>query len=348
MEKKMSISYKDAGVDVHAGNLFVKKIAPFVRSTFTEKVLTDIGGFGALYDGSFKEMEEPVLVSGTDGVGTKLKIAQMMNKHDTIGIDAVAMCVNDIIVNGAKPLFFLDYISCGKLDIDKMTDIVKGIAEGCRQAKCSLVGGETAEHPGIMKEDDYDIAGFAVGVVDKKKIIDGRNISHGDIIIGLPSSGIHSNGFSLVRKLLLEKKGYALTQKFSDLSENLGETLLKPTVIYVDQIFHLLSNGIDIKGLVHITGGGFYENIPRILPDTTSVKIDKNSYPLLPIFKIIQREGNIEEREMYTTFNMGIGMMIFVARDLASKAISLLKEINCPAYTIGEVINRDSEKVIVI
>jgi phosphoribosylformylglycinamidine cyclo-ligase len=293
-------------------------------------------------------MEEPVLVSGTDGVGTKLKIAQMMNKHDTIGIDAVAMCVNDIIVNGAKPLFFLDYISCGKLDIDKMTDIVKGIAEGCRQAKCSLVGGETAEHPGIMKEDDYDIAGFAVGVVDKKKIIDGRNISHGDIIIGLPSSGIHSNGFSLVRKLLLEKKGYALTQKFSDLSENLGETLLKPTVIYVDQIFHLLSNGIDIKGLVHITGGGFYENIPRILPDTTSVKIDKNSYPLLPIFKIIQREGNIEEREMYTTFNMGIGMMIFVARDLASKAISLLKEINCPAYTIGEVINRDSEKVIVI
>ncbi|PKL16678.1 MAG: phosphoribosylformylglycinamidine cyclo-ligase, partial [Spirochaetae bacterium HGW-Spirochaetae-5] len=298
----MAITYKDAGVDVEGGNRFVKKIAPFVRSTFTKDVLTDIGGFGSLYAANFQGMDEPVLVSGTDGVGTKLKIAQMMNKHDTIGIDAVAMCVNDIVTNGAKPLFFLDYISCGKLREDVLVDVVKGIAEGCLQSGCSLVGGETAEHPGVMDADDYDIAGFSVGVVDKKKIINGENISSGDIIIGLPSSGIHSNGYSLVRKLMFDVKKYTAATKLNDLSEDLGHTLLTPTKIYVKALHSALNAGVPIKGLVHITGGGFYENIPRILPDDAAVKISKGSYPVPPIFKIMEREGEISEKEMFTTF----------------------------------------------
>jgi len=341
----MAITYKDAGVDVEGGNRFVKKIAPFVRSTFTERVLTDIGGFGALYDAGFKEMEEPVLVSGTDGVGTKLKIAQMMDKHDTIGIDAVAMCVNDIIVSGAKPLFFLDYISCGKLDVDRMADVVKGIAEGCRQGKCSLIGGETAEHPGVMKDDEYDIAGFTVGVVDRKKIINGSDITPGDIIIGLPSSGVHSNGFSLVRKLLLEKKGYQLSMKFAELGATLGEALLTPTVIYVNQIMECLNAGLNIKGIVHITGGGFYENIPRILPENCAVKVEKKSYPVLPVFELLQSEGNIEEKEMYTTFNMGIGMMLFAERNQANSIVNTLKKAGHSPFFIGEVVRRRDEPV---
>jgi len=252
----MSLTYKDSGVDVERGNRFVKRIAPLVRNTFTPGVITDIGGFGALFSPDLSGMDEPVLVSGTDGVGTKLKIAQMMNKHDTIGIDAVAMCVNDIITSGAKPLFFLDYISCGRLKEDVLVDVVKGIAEGCIRSECSLVGGETAEHPGIVPDDEYDIAGFSVGIVDKKKIINGHSITPGDIIVGISSSGIHSNGYSMVRKLFLDMKGYALDQKFSDLDKNLGETLLTPTAIYVKAVKSCISSGIDIKGIVHITGGG--------------------------------------------------------------------------------------------
>jgi phosphoribosylformylglycinamidine cyclo-ligase len=344
----MAITYKDAGVDVEGGNRFVKKIAPFVRSTFTKDVLTDIGGFGSLYAANFQGMDEPVLVSGTDGVGTKLKIAQMMNKHDTIGIDAVAMCVNDIVTNGAKPLFFLDYISCGKLREDVLVDVVKGIAEGCLQSGCSLVGGETAEHPGVMDADDYDIAGFSVGVVDKKKIINGESISSGDIIIGLPSSGIHSNGYSLVRKLMFDVKKYTAATKLNDLTEDLGHTLLTPTKIYVKALHSALNAGVPVKGLVHITGGGFYENIPRILPDDTAVKISKNSYPVPPIFKVMEREGEISEKEMFTTFNMGIGMMVFIAKESADEAMKQLKTDGITPYIIGEVAKYDKAKVIIL
>ncbi len=344
----MAITYKDAGVDVEGGNRFVKKIAPFVRSTFTKDVLTDIGGFGSLYAANFQGMDEPVLVSGTDGVGTKLKIAQMMNKHDTIGIDAVAMCVNDIVTNGAKPLFFLDYISCGKLREDVLVDVVKGIAEGCLQSGCSLVGGETAEHPGVMDADDYDIAGFSVGVVDKKKIINGENISSGDVIIGLPSSGIHSNGYSLVRKLMFDVKKYTAATKLNDLTEDLGHTLLTPTKIYVKALHSALNSGVPIKGLVHITGGGFYENIPRILPDDAAVKIFKNSYPVHPIFKIMEREGEISEKEMFTTFNMGVGMMVFIAKEHADEAMKQLKTDGITPYVIGEVTKFDNSKVTIL
>lgn len=343
----MAITYKDAGVDVEGGNRFVKRIAPYVRSTFTKDVLTDIGGFGSLYAAGFKGMDEPVLVSGTDGVGTKLKIAQMMNKHDTIGIDAVAMCVNDIVTSGAKPLFFLDYISCGRLREDVLVDVVKGIAEGCLQSECSLVGGETAEHPGIMDADDYDIAGFSVGVVDKKNIINGESIAAGDLIIGLPSSGIHSNGYSLVRKLFFEQKKYTVTSKLTDLDDELGRVLLTPTKIYVKALHSALNAGLPVKGLVHITGGGFYENIPRILPADAAVRLSKNSYPVPPIFRILERDGGIAEREMYTTFNMGIGMMLFIPKESADKAMHQLKTDGITPYLIGEVTKFDDARVTI-
>jgi len=344
----MALTYKDSGVDVEGGNRFVKRIAPFVRGTFTKNVLTDIGGFGSLYLANFKDMEEPVLVSGTDGVGTKLKVAQMMNKHDTIGIDAVAMCVNDIITSGAKPLFFLDYISCGKLKEDVLVDVVKGISEGCIQAECSLVGGETAEHPGVMDVDDYDIAGFSVGVVDKKNIINGKDIIPGDLIIGLPSSGIHSNGYSLVRKLFFEEKKYSVNTKLNDLDDILGNILLKPTKIYVKALHRVLSSGFNVKGVVHITGGGFYENIPRILPADISAKILKNSYTAPPIFKVIEKEGEISEREMYTTFNMGIGMMLIVSKDIADKVLELLCFDEIEPCIIGEIELFDKLKVKIL
>jgi phosphoribosylformylglycinamidine cyclo-ligase len=333
----MAITYKDAGVDVEGGNRFVRKIAPYVRSTFTKNVLADIGGFGSLFSADFKDMEEPVLVSGTDGVGTKLKIARMMNRHDTIGIDAVAMCVNDIVTSGARPLFFLDYISCGKLHEDILADVVKGIAEGCLQSGCSLVGGETAEHPGVMDPDDYDIAGFAVGVVDRKKIINGETIRPGDKIIGLPSTGIHSNGYSLVRKLFFEKKKYTVETLVPGLDNDLGTILLTPTKIYVKTVHSCLDAGISIKGIVHITGGGFYENIPRILPPDTAVKISRHSFPVPPVFKVIQRDGDIEEREMFTTFNMGIGMMLFTDKDESEKLMKHLENNGNTPYLIGEV-----------
>lgn len=344
----MSLTYKDSGVDVEGGNRFVKKIAPFVRSTFTPGVITDIGGFGALFSPDLSGMEEPVLVSGTDGVGTKLKIAQMLNRHDTIGIDAVAMCVNDIITSGAKPLFFLDYISCGRLKEDVLADVVKGIAEGCILSECSLVGGETAEHPGVVPDDEYDIAGFSVGIVDKKKIINGQSISSGDAVIGISSSGIHSNGYSMVRKLFLDIKGYSLDKKFSDLEKSLGETLLTPTSIYVKGIKSCIESGINLKGIVHITGGGFYENIPRILPGDISVVIEKNSFPVPPIFRIIEKEGSVDEAEMFTTFNMGIGMMLFVSKAEADGALNALKKGGYNAFIIGETVKEENEKVKLI
>jgi len=334
----MGLNYKDAGVDVDGGNRFVKKIGPIVKSTFSDRVITDIGGFSALFSASFPEMEHPVLVSGTDGVGTKLKIAQRMNRHDTIGIDAVAMCVNDILVSGARPLFFLDYISCGKLNEAVLVDVVKGIADGCALAGCSLVGGETAEHPGVMEPDDYDIAGFAVGVVDKKKIINGSAIKKGDIIIGLPSSGIHSNGYSLVRKLLFDMKNYSLDGSVDGLASTLGEALLAPTRIYCKPVLRCLERGIAVKGMVHITGGGFYENIPRILPAGVTAIIDTSRYEAPQIFSFIQRTGEIEDREMYTTFNMGIGLMMMADRDNAGKLITALKEAGESPVEAGEIV----------
>ena len=345
-EAHMGLTYRDSGVDIDKGNSFVKKIIPAVKSTFTPRVLTGIGGFGALYSGAFPEMKDPVLVSGTDGVGTKLKVAQMMKVHDTIGIDAVAMCVNDILVSGATPLFFLDYLACGRLDEDVLVDVVKGIAEGCRIAGCSLVGGETAEHPTVMAEDDYDIAGFAVGVVDREKIITGETIAKGDIIIGLPSSGVHSNGFSLVRKLFFDLKNYTVDTRIADLGGTLGKTLLEPTRIYCKNVLSCLAAGIAIKGMVHVTGGGFYENIPRILPGNAAVRIRKSSYEVPPIFRVMQREGNIDEREMYTTFNMGIGLMLFADRAGAGALSDALKGAGERPVVIGEVIEYADRKVI--
>ncbi len=343
----MTITYKDSGVDVESGNNFVRQIAPIVKSTFSRRVITDLGGFGALFSGSFPELKHPVLVSGTDGVGTKLKIAQMMNIHDSIGIDAVAMCVNDILTLGAKPLFFLDYIACGKLVEHVLVDVVKGMAEGCRIAECSLIGGETAEHPNLMAEDDYDIAGFAVGVVDKDKIIDNKNISEKDVLIGLPSSGIHSNGYSLVRKLFFDIKKYKLDKKFDELPKSLGEVLLAPTRIYCRSLLSCIDKGLNIKGIVHITGGGFYENIPRILPEKAAVKIEKASLDILPIFRLIQKEGAVEEREMFTTFNMGTGLILVLDRADSDKALNLLKTAGEEPRVIGEVIGYSDKKVII-
>jgi phosphoribosylformylglycinamidine cyclo-ligase len=344
----MGLTYKDSGVDVDGGNSFVRRIAPIVRSTFSDRVITDIGGFGALFSGAFPELEDPVLVSGTDGVGTKLKIAQMMKKHDTIGIDAVAMCVNDIVVSGARPLFFLDYIACGSLMENTLVDVVKGLAEGCRLAECSLVGGETAEHPGTMPADDYDIAGFAVGVVDRKSIINGERISKGDVIIGLPSSGVHSNGYSLVRKLFFDMKKYTVATKLNDLDETLGETLLRPTRIYTRSVMQCLVAGIDIKGIVHVTGGGFYENIPRVIPVDTGARIERASIHPQPIFKIIQKEGNITDREMYTTFNMGIGMMLITGAAVADRAIERLNQSGESAAVIGGIVEPARDKIQII
>jgi phosphoribosylformylglycinamidine cyclo-ligase len=344
----MGITYRDSGVDVDAGNSFVNRIKPIVKKTFTDKVMTDLGGFGALYSGSFPGMKEPILVSGTDGCGTKLKIAQLMDKHDTVGIDAVAMCVNDILVNGAYPLFFLDYIACGKLRENVMVDIVKGLADGCIQAGCSLVGGETAEHPGIMAEDDYDIAGFSVGVVDRPKMIDGSTIKAGDAIIGIASSGMHSNGFSLTRKVFFDHKKYSVNTKIDELGMTLGEALLVPTRIYCKQILSLIETGTSIKGLVHVTGGGFYENIPRILPDGTGVRIDRSGFEIPAIFRVLQKDGDVSDREMFTTFNMGIGLMLFTQKEKAASIVSALKAKGEKASVIGEVTSSRDKRVEIL
>ena len=338
MKNSHSESYAAAGVDVTAGYESVERIKPMVESTYSPGVMGTLGGFGGMFAPDVAGMKKPVLVSGTDGVGTKLRLAQLMNKHDTIGIDCVAMCVNDIICGGAAPLFFLDYIACGKNDPARIAEIVTGITEGCRQSECALVGGETAEHPGLMPDDDYDVAGFSVGIVDEEKIIDGKRLAQGDTLIGLASTGVHSNGFSLVRKVL-DVEHADLTSPVEQLGgKSLGETLLTPTRIYVKAIKALLKAGVDIHAVSHITGGGFYENVPRMMTDGLTARIQLSSFPKLPIFQLIQDKGNIPERDMYNTFNMGIGMILALPADQAQQALSVLADAGESAYAIGEVV----------
>lgn len=332
----MSDAYKKAGVDIAAGNEAVERMKKHVQSTMRPEVLSGLGGFGGLFGLNKDKYEEPVLVSGTDGVGTKLKIAFAMDRHDTIGIDAVAMCVNDIVVQGAEPLFFLDYLACDKVIPEKIEAIVKGVADGCVQSGCALIGGETAEMPGMYAEGEYDIAGFTVGIVDKSKMIDGKQIAPGDVVLGLASSGVHSNGFSLVRRLLLEEKGYSLHDTVEELGGKLGDVLLTPTRIYVKQVLAMLER-VKLKGLAHITGGGFIENIPRMLPDGVDVNIEYGSWPILPIFSLMQREGAISNKDMFTTFNMGIGMVIVVSADQAEEAIRAAEALGERVYRIGQV-----------
>lgn len=334
----MGLDYKQSGVDVEAGYKSVELMKKHVKSTFSPEVMTDIGGFGALYSIANKKMEEPILVSGTDGVGTKLKMAFLMDKHNTIGIDCVAMCVNDIICSGAEPLFFLDYIACGKNIPEKIAEIVSGVADGCRQAGASLIGGETAEMPGFYPVDEYDLAGFAVGIVDKKDVIDKNSIKSNDILIGLPSSGVHSNGFSLIRKIL-EPSKQNLNNYVEKLGCTLGEELLKPTKIYVKEILELKKQ-IEIKGICHITGGGFIENIPRMLPDGLCPVIEEGTWPVLPIFELLQESGQVKRMDMYNTFNMGIGMVIAISPEQLDKAISLFNE---KVYVIGKI--KEGEKI---
>ena len=317
MEKSFSESYKNAGVDVTAGYKSVELIKKCVQSTYTDGVISDIGGFGGLFAPNIKGMKEPILVSGTDGVGTKLKLAFLLDKHDTIGQDCVAMCANDIICSGATPLFFLDYVALGKNVPEVVATIVKGVTDGCKMAGCALVGGETAEMPGFYPVDEYDLAGFCVGIVDKEKIINSDNIEVGDKVIGITSSGVHSNGFSLVRKVFDVNKEN-LNEYREELGKTLGEALLAPTKIYVKPILKLLEQ-VNVKGISHVTGGGFYENLPRMLNDKVALNINKSSYELPAIFKLIQKEGNIPERDMYNTFNMGIGMSVIVPKDQVEK-----------------------------
>jgi phosphoribosylformylglycinamidine cyclo-ligase len=338
MEHKLT--YKDSGVDVHSGYETVKLIKDYVKKTYTKGVMSDIGGFGGMFALDKDEYEEPVLVSGTDGVGTKLMIAFMADKHDTIGEDAVAMCVNDVICQGAKPLFFLDYIATGKLEPKKAADIVKGVSEGCIKAGCALIGGETAEMPGLYGNDEYDIAGFCVGIVDKKKIIDGSTIVEGDILIGIPSSGIHSNGYSLVRKVFFGHKNYDINQYVEELGCTLSEELLTPTRIYPKLILDLISK-YEIKGMSNITGGGFYENIPRMFPEGITADIDTANINVLPVFNLMQREGNIDIDEMYSTFNMGIGIVAAVGNDIAEDVIDYLKSAGEAPVIIGRTVKRE-------
>ena len=333
----MSEAYKQAGVDIAAGNEAVERMKKHVRKTFRPEVLGGLGGFGGLFGLNKDKYEEPVLVAGTDGVGTKLKLAFLLDRHDTIGIDAVAMCVNDVVVTGAEPLFFLDYLACGKLVPEKIEAIVKGVADGCEQAGCALIGGETAEMPGMYPDGEYDIAGFTVGVVDRPKAIDGSAIAPGDAVIGLGSSGVHSNGYSLVRRLLLETKGYSLPDKLPELEgRTLGDVLIEPTRIYVKSVLKLIES-VTVKGMAHITGGGFIENIPRVLPEGANVDIELGSWPVQPIFRLIQRDGAISDRDMFTTFNMGIGMVLVVPAEQAERAVALARESGEQAYVIGKV-----------
>ena len=342
-----SASYAAAGVDITAGYRAVELMKKHVARTRNEGCLDDVGGFGGCFGlGSFAGMEEPVLVSGTDGCGTKVKLAILMNKHDTIGIDAVAMCVNDIICVGAKPLFFLDYIACGKNVPEKIAQIVGGVAEGCVQSGAALIGGETAEHPGMMPVEDYDLAGFAVGIVDKKKILDNSRMEAGDVVIALPSTGIHSNGFSLCRKVFdIDNNNPEIYVPREELGgKSIAEALLVPTKIYVKPVLALLEK-VDVKGISHITGGGFYENIPRSIPDGLCARIDKSAVKVLPIFDVIASWGNIPERDMYNTYNMGVGMSIVVPAEEVETALSILKDNGIDAYTIGTIIEHE-EKVI--
>ena len=342
VEKSYSESYAAAGVDITAGYRAVELMNKHVARTRNEGCLDDVGGFGGCFGLPVAGMEEPVLVSGTDGCGTKVKMAILMDKHDTIGIDAVAMCVNDIICCGAKPLFFLDYIACGKNYPEKIAEIVGGVAEGCVQSGAALIGGETAEHPGLMPLDDYDLAGFAVGVVDKKKILDNSKMDEGDVVIALPSTGVHSNGFSLVRKVFdIDNNPASLYEPCEDLGgKSIAETLLTPTRIYVKSVLALLEK-VNVKGISHITGGGFYENIPRSIPKGLSAKITKSAVKVLPIFNLIAKVGNIPERDMYNTYNMGVGMSIVVPKSEVDMALEILKANGEDAYVIGEIIKGD-------
>ncbi|RGO25141.1 phosphoribosylformylglycinamidine cyclo-ligase [Dorea sp. OM02-2LB] len=331
------MDYKKAGVDIEAGYKSVELMKEHVRSTMRAEVLGGLGGFsGAFSLEKIKEMEEPVLLSGTDGCGTKVKLAMILDKHDTIGIDAVAMCVNDIACAGGEPLFFLDYIACGKNYPEKIASIVSGVAEGCRQSGAALIGGETAEHPGLMPEDEYDLAGFAVGVCDKKEMITGETLKDGDVLIGLASSGVHSNGFSLVRKVF-EMTEESLNTYYDSLNGTLGEVLLAPTRIYVRALKALKDGGIKVKACSHITGGGFYENIPRMLIEGTHAVVEKDSYPVPPIFDLLAKEGQIEEQMMYNTFNMGLGMVLAIDPAEKEKALEILKEAGESAYVVGKI-----------
>ena len=339
-----SEAYAAAGVDITAGYRAVELMKSHIARTMTAGVASDIGGFGGLFELDTAGMERPVLVSGTDGVGTKLRIAQLMDRHDTIGVDCVAMCVNDIICCGARPLFFLDYIACGRNVPEKIAAIVAGVAEGCVQAGCALVGGETAEHPGMMAEDDYDLAGFSVGVVDKSKIIDNSAMAAGDAVIALPSSGVHSNGFSLVRRVFNVEHADLKSPVEALGGRGLGETLLTPTRIYVKPILALLEQ-VAVRGISHITGGGFYENIPRSIPDGLCARIERSAVRVLPIFDLIARTGRIPERDMFNTFNMGVGMSVVVPKDQADRALAILKEQGEDAYILGEIVQGE-EKVV--
>ncbi len=346
MNHSESKSYAAAGVDITAGYKAVELMKAHIARTVTEGVCSDVGGFGGLFSLDLKGYEHPVLVSGTDGVGTKLKIAFLTDKHDTVGIDCVAMCVNDIICAGAKPLFFLDYIACGKNVPEKIAQIVAGVAEGCVQSGAALIGGETAEMPGFYPVDEYDLAGFAVGIVDKKNILDNKTMKAGDAVIALPSSGVHSNGFSLVRKVF-DVENCDLTTPLEALEgKSLGEALITPTKIYVKPMLALF-DAVKVKGVSHITGGGFYENIPRSIPDGLCAKIDKSAVKVLPIFKLLQETGNIPERDMFNTYNMGVGMSVVVAAEDADKALEVLKANGEEAYVIGTLIESD-EKVMLV
>ncbi|HEX3015553.1 MAG TPA: phosphoribosylformylglycinamidine cyclo-ligase [Desulfobacteria bacterium] len=338
----MGISYKDAGVDISAGNHAVERIKSHVERTRRPEVLGGLGSFGGLFALDVKKYPEPVLVSGTDGVGTKLKLAFLTGDHRTIGIDAVAMCVNDILAQGAEPLFFLDYLAVGKLEPSQAEEIVGGIAEGCRQAGCALVGGEMAEMPGFYPVGEYDVAGFAVGVVNRDKIIDGSTIGAGDVLIGLPSSGLHSNGFSLVRKVLLEVGGLSPEEHLPELGCTLGEELLRPTRIYVQQVLPLVEAGL-VKGIAHITGGGLVENVPRVFPGGIGAVIERSAWPVPPIFKLIQAKGNIAEAEMLRTFNMGIGLVLIVARQDLEQAQAMLTDAGQQSLLIGHTVTGKSE-----
>lgn len=332
----MANAYKQAGVDIEAGYEAVSRMKKHVAKTVRPEVMGGLGSFGGMFDLSKVNVKEPVLVSGTDGVGTKLMLAFMMDKHDTIGIDAVAMCVNDIVVQGAEPLYFLDYIACGKAQPEKIEQIVKGIADGCEQAGCALIGGETAEMPGMYSEDEYDLAGFSVGVAEKSKLVTGSSIKAGDVLIGLSSSGIHSNGYSLVRKVLLEDGGLDLTKTYGEIGRPLGEELLQPTKIYVKSLLKAMEK-YEIKGLSHITGGGFIENIPRMLPEGLGAEVDYGSWPIPPIFDLLQETGSLNREEMFNIFNMGIGMVVAIDEAVLHDVIGLLEEQGEKAYIIGRI-----------
>ncbi len=331
------LTYKSAGVDIDEGERFVRLISPAVRETYRKEVLSELGQFGALFEPDLTGYERPVLVSGTDGVGTKLKVAFVCDRHDTVGVDLVAMCVNDILTSGAEPLFFLDYLSTGRLEARRAAEVIKGIVRGCKEAGCSLIGGETAEMPGFYSDGEYDLSGFAVGIVDRERIIDGKKIAVGDIILGLSSSGLHSNGYSLVRRLFFDLKGLGPETRFDDLGRTLGEELLEPTRIYVRAFKLLREKGVEIKGMAHITGGGIPGNLPRILPQGTDAVIRKGSWPERPIFRIIREMGNVPEEEMRRTFNLGIGYIMVVPEEEAEGALSLLTSSGYEGFVIGEV-----------